>query len=121
MRNSPVRVWPSCQERRDRTDDEGKRDEDRGARTEGGGGGTKKAGTEGSEGTREKCVGIEPCGRPIGSRNIALRKCAHTNTHTETIHVRELPVHVEAARTKPVHVCTMFRGHKEFQKESRAG
>lgn len=36
-RNSPVRVWPSwpCQERRDRIDDEGKQDEDRGARTEG--------------------------------------------------------------------------------------
>lgn len=36
-RNSPVRVWPSwpCQERRDGIDDEGKQDEDRGARTEG--------------------------------------------------------------------------------------
>lgn len=80
-------------------------------------GGAKKAGPEGSEGTREKCVGIEPCGRPTGSRNIALRKCAHTHTiHTEAIHVHELSVHVEAARTKPVHVYTVSRSRGNFRK-----
>jgi len=48
-------------------------------------GGTKKAERNEGERKREKCVGIEPCGRPTGSRNIALRKYAHIyrdNTRT---------------------------------------
>lgn len=89
LRKSSVRVWPSrpCQERRDRTGDEGERDEDRVGRRDGRGKGAKKAGagTGGGGGkAREKCVGIEPCGWPTGPRNIALRKCASTYTHTHT-------------------------------------
>lgn len=82
---------------------------------------TKKAGTEGSEGTREKCVGIEPCGRSAGSgsRNIALRKCAHTyerdNTRTRITGTRGGGANETDARIR-----TTFRGHGEFQKESRA-
>lgn len=54
------------------------------------------------------------------AREISRCESAHTYIR-ETTHVYELSVHVEAARTKPVHVYTMFRGHEEFQKESRAG
>lgn len=55
----------------------------------------------------------------VGRLAREISRCESAHTHTETIHVHELPVHVEAARTKPVHVYTMFRGHGEFQKESR--
>lgn len=83
-RNSPVRVWPSwpCQERRDRIDDdEGKRDEDRGARTEGEGGGRKKPGPKGA---RER--NAWELNHVVGrlAREISRCESARTRTHTYT-------------------------------------
>lgn len=71
-------------ERRDRTGDEGERDEDREGETDGERGRKKPGAGAGGGKAREKCVGIEPCGRPTGPRNIALRKYARVHTHVET-------------------------------------
>jgi len=112
-RNSPVRVWPSwpCQERRDRIDDEGKRDE----------------GERGWKGERKKPKGTRERERErnawelnhvVGRLAREISRCESTHTYTETIHVPA--ARGGGANETAVHVYTTFRGHEEFQKESRA-
>lgn len=45
----------------------------------------------------------------VGRLAREISRCESAHTHTETVHIRELPVHIEAARTKPVHVYTVSR------------